>query len=90
MSAYYHIRNTCPALYDKIIGRVVKQLKKDKVVYSLLEIDREGEHPKSCSEINYKGFQYGGHPRKLKGCLSCPHQKDGRKTSTKTTIITIK
>lgn len=88
MSAYYHIHNTCPALYDKIIGRVVKQFKKDKIAYSALEVDQSIEHPQRCSEINYKGFRYGGHPRKLKACLLCSYQSEGRKNSTKTTIIT--
>ena len=87
MSRYF-IHNTCPALYDKTVQRVVKQLKKDKVAHIVLEINQDEEHPQSCSGINYKGSSYGGHSRKLKACQSCEYQANGRKTSTKTTIIT--
>ena len=89
MSGYYHIHNTCPALYDKTISRVVKQLKKDKTAYSLLEVNQDGKHLQNCNEINYKGPRCGG-TRKIKACLICAYKKDGRNTSTKTTIIVIK
>ena len=90
--AQYFIYNTCPDLYDKTIKRLTKQLKKDKVKYSILEIDDASDHARGCNEINYKGVYPWG-VRKVKACLTCEHRlannKDiGRKNSTKTTIIT--
>ena len=49
MSAHYHIYSTCPALYNKIIGRVVKQLKKDRVDFSILEVDMRASTPRAAT-----------------------------------------
>jgi hypothetical protein len=88
----YHIHDTCPVIYEKTIAKLTKQLKKDKTDYTLLEVGQNIEHSRICSDINYTGrmrYHYDGHTRKLKGCLTCPYQREGRKNSTKTTIITL-
>lgn len=89
-TGYYLIHDTCPDLYDKIIKRIVNQLKKDKTPFTMAEIDSTSAHIRGCKEINATRLDYP-RIRKSKACLTCAFKDGdlGRKKSDKLTIINV-